>query len=630
MKKELIKDNFYEAVNNSWLEKAEIPGDQPQVSAFLELHLDIEKTLMNLTNKWSQDQSGLNDNLVKFINVYHKAVDFAKREELGTKPIKPVIKRIEELSSLKELETNFKDLEFGGVSIPFGFNVMQDFLNSQNQVMYFGLSGLLLPDTSYYHQEEQKKQLLGLWQHTTKDILKLYGLAEETIDKLIKETIAFDSLLVPVTKSSVEQADYVKMYNPLTISEVNDKVKTINLVNLANSLLSEKIDKLVVVNLEAINEFDNIFKEENFEIIKSWMIVKTYLNYTSEFNEALRVAGGAFMRALSGAKEAQNADKAAFNKAYNYFSQEVGLYYGINYFGPKAKADVEMMVREMIEVYKERIKANLWLEEVTKQKAIKKVNTLTVLVGYPEELPKYYDLIEITENDTLLDIRLKVSKLIMLDNFSKYNQAPNKKLWSMPASMVNAYYNPFNNQIVFPAAILQKPYYSIDQSASANFGGIGAVIAHEISHAFDNNGAKFDENGSLNDWWTEKDVKAFAEKQQEMIELFDGVETGFGKCNGVLTVSENIADSGGLRAALEASKTHQDHSYEDFFKNWASVWRQKTHQEYAALLLTVDVHGPAILRTNLQLSNLPEFQDFYQLTEEDKMYLAKDKMVTIW
>ncbi len=155
-------------------------------------------------------------------------------------------------------------------------------------------------------------------------------------------------------------------------------------------------------------------------------------------------------------------------------------------------------------------------------------------------------------------------------------------------------------------------------------------MAHEISHAFDNNGAKFDENGSLNNWWTDEDLKAFDQKAKDMIALFDGVETGFGPCNGELTVSENIADSGGIRCALEASRKREDHSFEEFFKNWASVWRNKSSVEYSQLLLRVDVHGPSILRANMQLSNLPEFQEFYQITESDQMYLPKEKMVSIW
>lgn len=630
MKKELLKDNFYEAVNHSWLEKSVIPSDKPAISAFLELHLDIEKTLLELANKWSMDQTGLNDNLLKFVKVYNKANDFKLREENGTLEIKKVINVLNDVNSLKYLEDNFKELDLSGLSLPFGFSVMQDFLNSNNQVLYFGLAGLILPDTSYYEKEETKNQLLGLWKHTTTEVLKLYGLDDDLINKLINDTLKLDSLLKPVTKSSVERADYVKNYNPLTKDEVLSKNLNVNLVELANKVVNDNVDKIVFMNLDALNKFNDIFNEDNFEIIKSWIKLNTYLKYTGEFTESLRVAGGAFSRALSGIKEAEVKEKAAFNKAYGYFNQVVGLHYGLTYFGSEAKKDVETMVNEMILVYKERIKVNDWLREETKEKAIKKLDTITVLVGYPDELPKYYDKLDVLDSDSLLDIRLKNSKLLALDNYEKYNKEPNRNLWGMPASMVNAYYSPLNNQIVFPAAILQKPYYSKDQHVSANFGGIGAVIAHEISHAFDNNGAKFNEFGSLKDWWTKEDLEAFEEKQKAMVELFDGLETGYGPCNGVLTVSENIADSGGLRAALEASKRHSEHSYDEFFINWARVWRQKAQDEYRKLLLTVDVHGPAILRANMQLSNMPEFQDHYKLDKKDKMYLDKKKMVSIW
>lgn len=630
MKKDLIKSNYYEAVNGAWLQKAEIPNDQPSMSAFLELHLGIEKTLMELGEKWLEDSQGLNNNLQKFLIVFQKARDFSKREQLGTSPINSLIEKVSKLQNLGDLEANFYDFELGGVESPFGYSVMEDFLDSKNQVMYFGVSGLILPDTSYYAKEETKAQLLGLWQDSTTTVLKLYGLEEGYIQKLIADTIKFDSLLVPITKSRVEEADYVKMYNPVKREDIVQKIQNFNLMSLADALVKTEVDQLIIPNLDVIAKFDEIFSPTNFEIIKSWMIVNNYLKFSGEFTENLRVAGGVFSRALSGTKEAQAQEKAAFYKAYNYFSQIVGLYYGETYFGAEAKKDVETMVQEMINVYKSRIQTNDWLQESTKVMAIKKLETLHVLVGYPDELPKYYDLYEVLDTDTLFDFRLKVARIRAIDNFEKYHKAPNRKLWSMPASMVNAYYNPFGNQIVFPAAILQKPYYSRHQSISENFGGIGAVIAHEISHAFDNNGAKFDENGSLNNWWTEEDLKAFEDKQKAMIDLFEGVETGYGPCNGLLTVSENIADSGGIRCALEASKSHKDHNLELFFKNWARVWRQKAHPEYLKLLLTVDVHGPSILRANVQLSNLEEFQNYYDIKGEDKMYLDKTKMVSIW
>lgn len=633
MDKSKIKSNFYEAVNGEWLEKAVIPGDQPSISAFLELHLGIEKTLMDLTLSWEKDPTLLNENLKKFIKLYQMTKDFSKRNELGTKPFHVILDKIKSLRNIKDLEKYYVDLTLDGIEMPFGFAVMQDFMNSNNQVLYFGAADLFLPDTSYYKDEKTKAQLMGLFTGTTTQLLSLYEFSKEEIETLMHDALAFDALLVPVTKSSVEKADYVKMYNPLDKEEVIKVSQNFDIMGNAEKLVKEQVNQLIITNLGFINAFDHIINEENFPLIKAWMIVSNAIKFSSELTDEIRMAGGAFGRALSGIKEAQHKDKFAFYQAYNRFSQIVGLYYGENFFGPAAKQDVKTMVFEMMGVYKDRITHNLWLNEKTKEKAIKKLSTLTVHVGYPDELPPYYDMFDIKgyeEGSDLVQERLAMTRIINQFNFEKYNKEPNKNIWGMPASMVNAYYSPTNNQIVFPAAILQRPYYSIDQTPSENYGGIGAVMAHEISHAFDNNGAKFDEFGSLNNWWTDEDLAAFNQKSKDMITLFDGVETGYGVCNGELTVSENIADSGGLRCALEASKKGDYHNFDEFCQNWVRVWRNKSSIEYSQLLLRVDVHGPSILRANMQLSNLPEFHTYYQTTEDDPMYLAHEKMVSIW
>lgn len=628
-----LKSNYYEAVNNEWIDKAVIPGDQPTMSAFLELHLVIEKTLMDLASKWEKDSQGLNENLKKFIKLYQMTKDFDKRDALGVKPFETILSRLKDLKNLKDLEKACVDFTLESINTPFDFSITQDFMNSNNQVLYFALTDLFLPDTSYYQDEETKKQLIGLFTMTTNQLLSLYGFSQEESNKLIQEALAFDERLVPITKSSVEKADYVKEYNPFSKEEVKVLSKNFDLISVAEALVKENVDQLIVTNKDYMNHFDSVIKEDNFNLIKSWMIVSNVLSFSSLLTNEIRIAGGAFGRALTGTQEARSKDKFAFYQAYHRFDQVVGLHYGETYFGPAAKKDVKTMVHEMIDIYQEQLTKNTWLEEQTKEKALKKLSTLTVHVGYPDELPTYYDQYVIKgydEGSNLVNERLSISRIFNTYQFSKYNKVPNKNVWEMSASDVNAYYNPFNNQIVFPAAILQAPYYSIHQSPSENFGGIGAVIAHEISHAFDNNGAKFDETGSLNNWWTDADIEAFSRKAKDMIDLFEGVETGYGPCNGELTVSENIADSGGLRCALEASKKNEAHNYDDFFKNWARVWREKSSIEYHQLLLKVDVHGPAILRVNMQLRNLQEFQEFYQINEKDEMYLPQEKMITIW
>ena len=284
----------------------------------------------------------------------------------------------------------------------------------------------------------------------------------------------------------------------------------------------------------------------------------------------------------------------------------------------------------MIEVYKNRLAQNDWLTPETRDKAIVKLNVIKPYIGYPDELPERYSRKVVDENLTLFENAQKLSQIDIAYSWSKWNQPVDYKEWGMPAHMVNAYYNPQKNLIVFPAAILQAPFYDLHQSSSANYGGIGAVIAHEISHAFDTNGASFDENGSLNNWWTEHDYQAFTERTQKVIDQFEGQDSYGAKVNGKLTVSENVADLGGIAAALEAAKKEADFSAEEFFTNFARIWRMKGREEYMKLLASVDVHAPAKLRTNVQLPNFDDFFTTFDVQEGDGMWRSPGDRVIIW
>lgn len=270
------------------------------------------------------------------------------------------------------------------------------------------------------------------------------------------------------------------------------------------------------------------------------------------------------------------------------------------------------------------------LKKETIDKAITKLNVITPHIGYPDKLPETYAKKQIDENLSLVENVSNLSKITIAYSWSKWNKPVDQTEWHMPAHMVNAYYNPQQNQIVFPAAILQAPFYSLEQSSSANYGGIGSVIAHEISHAFDTNGASFDEHGSLNNWWTQEDYDAFKERTNKVVEQFDGIDFAGGKINGKLTVSENVADLGGLSAALEAAKSDDDFSAEAYFTNYARIWRMKARDEYMQLLLSVDVHAPGKLRTNVQLPNFDDFFETFGIKEGDGMWRAPKDRVIIW
>ena len=253
-----------------------------------------------------------------------------------------------------------------------------------------------------------------------------------------------------------------------------------------------------------------------------------------------------------------------------------------------------------------------------------------VKMGYPDKVLDIYHELVFDENDSLFDIVCNIDRIRILDSLNKLNKPTNPDEWAMPGHMVNACFNPFVNDITFPAAILQAPFYSIKQSRSENLGGIGAVIGHEISHAFDNNGAMCDENGNINNWWTEEDMNRFNAKIEEMVEQFDGIELPWGKVNGRFIVSENIADNGGVAVTLDIMSRTENVSYEEYFSNWAKIWCMKAKPEYLQLLLNLDVHGPSVLRANMPPRNFKEWYETFDVKETDKMYIEPSKRVVIW
>ena len=251
-------------------------------------------------------------------------------------------------------------------------------------------------------------------------------------------------------------------------------------------------------------------------------------------------------------------------------------------------------------------------------------------MGYPDKVEEYYDEFVVDPSLTVLETVVTLQKIALLYYIKQYKDPVDHSRWGMPGHMVNACYNPAANDITFPAAILQPPFYSIKQTRSENLGGIGAVIGHEISHAFDNNGSLFDEKGNLKDWWTKEDFKRFKASTKAMIKEFEGIELPWGKVNSELIVSENIADNGGMAVTIDLVEKTPDGNFEEYFKNWARVWCRKAKPEFSALLLSIDVHAPAILRANMQPRNFPQWYETFGVTKKDQMYLAPNKRVVIW
>lgn len=631
-----IKDDLYLGVNGDWLKTAKIPDDKPTTGGFADLADNIEKTLMKDFGEMLDGSVEPNNVLLaNFIAYYQLATDYDARNQAGFEPLKPVLKQVTDLADYADLQAHLVDFAKQGVGSIFGVGVAPDMKDTKHNVLWAESPSLILPDTTYYADgNEAAPKLLTVFRSMMMKLLAQAGFEEAEATTILDQMISLDAKFAAHEKSSEEMADYPKQYNPQTIAEFGEHSTVLDLAAYVNEALDGRANKVIVSDPKFYDAVNEIVTADNFAEVKSWLIVSAVRNAASTLTDDARVISGEFSRALSGSKAAFNPQKGAFYLAYHQFRMVVGDYYARKYFGAKAKADVMEMVHRMINVYKQRLTNNDWLSESTRKQAVVKLDTLIPNVGYPDKIDPLYAQFVVksaAEGGTLFENATRFHAIVVQNNFDEIDHEVDRTMWQdMDPAMVNAYYDPSSNIIVFPAAILQAPFYSLQQTASQNFGGIGAVIAHEISHAFDNNGAQFDEYGNMHDWWEEKDLTHFKELTQAMIDEFDGLELAGSKVNGKLVVSENVADQGGLSCALEAAKEDADFSAQEFFKNWGKVWCMKASVEYQQLLLSIDVHAPAKLRANVQAQNLDDFYAAFDVKEGDGMWLAPEKRVHIW
>lgn len=632
MEKVRIQDDLYNYVNGEWLETAVIPDDKPTTGGFSILNDEVEKLMIDDLDKMEASQKFPNEHMKWAIKLYSAVKDVKRRKKDGIRPALKALKTIEKLNNVNNLNKHLSEFVLKGYPLPFVISVDENMKDTSHYCLNIAGPSVILPDATFYKEDkkEQKEQLIALWSNMAKEILSKTKLSEDEINAYIKDTLEFDERLAKLVKTSEEWSEYTKIYNPMKLSKVCSLVKPIKFKKLVLDLFGELPEVVIVNEPRYFKGFKEVFNVESFEIYKHWAYVTELVGSCSILSEELRELGGTYKRALSGIKSMSNVSKFAYNFTSSFYSEVLGYYYGDTYFGKAAKADITSIVMDIIDTYKERIKKNDFLEEATKEKAILKLSTMRVKMGYPDKVDPYYDRLVFNTDASLYDIVTELTQIRNKYRFSLLTQEVNRDKWVMPGHMVNACYNPSLNDITFPAAILQPPFYSIKQTKSTNLGGIGAVIGHEISHAFDNNGAKCDELGNLNNWWTKEDNKRFNNKTKAMIKEFDQIELPWGKVNGKFTVSENIADNGGMAVTLEIMSKMKDKSYEEYFMNWGRVWCMKAKEEYLKLLLSVDVHGPAILRANMQPRNFDEWYETFNVKKTDKMYLPVNKRVHIW
>ncbi|GHU70542.1 peptidase M13 [Clostridia bacterium] len=629
------RTDFYAAVNADWLASAEIPDDKYVIGGFGDLIYEVRDTLMADFTAMVADKTVPDDpRLAEFLKLYELAEDFDTRNADGLTALAEYLKPITSLTSLADLQSHYAELALAGATLPFDIVPDQDLADPNAKAIYFAPPSLILPDPAYYAEDNAAgAYLLSMYADTTRQLFVLAGYSDEEAAAIMNEAVAFDALLVPTAMDAEAQSNIANLYNPRNLSELAASIKNMDIITPVTELFGTAPDQVVVLNTKFTDAMDSVVSEENFPLIRSWMVmnqIRMLAKYTSE--EAMELLA-AYVNVITGQSVSTPKDQQAYTDASGMFSEVVGLYYAHEYFGEQAKADVTAMVENMIEVYRQRIQSNDWLESATKERAIRKLDTMTLRIGYPDRIDPLYDDMKIVgkaEGGTFIGNMDALYKQTYAEVYRRYTEPNDKELWDMSADTVNAGYNAAKNMIQFPAAILQAPFYSLDQTPSENYGGIGAVIAHEISHAFDPNGAQFDENGGMVNWWTEADYEQFTAKAQLMAEVFDGLPFAGTTVNGQLTVTENVADAGGLACALQVVKSLPEYDLSEFFINFARIWRSVARPEYQQLLITIDVHAPDKLRANVQLGLVDEFYEVFGVQEGDPMYRAPEDRVKIW
>ncbi|MBS6882116.1 MAG: S-layer homology domain-containing protein [Clostridiaceae bacterium] len=626
-----LKDDFYASVNKDWLDSSVIPAGQSSTGTLYEKMYDTEP-LNNLIERTVANPVG--EDAQRIAALYTNILDWNARNMAGIEPIRPYLEAAEAAQSVDEVMEVKKQLaeELAGNAL-VGFTLSADAKDSTRYTVGFSAFSPSLSKDTYANGGSQKDAYLTYIQ----TLFEIGGADEASAAADAQRVWEMEKELSTHALDRQDYGNVDKTYNVYTMDELKSLYPTLDLDDIyAQSGLARSDDQIVVSDIGLLEASPKYFTEEHLTDLKAYLRLTILAGYGGMLSQDFQDASDAYQEAFLGISGTLSDEALATQLVQQYLSDELGRLYAAEYFSEEAKADVEDMVYDFIDIYESRIRSLDWMSDATKAKAIEKLDALGVKVGYPDE-GKWNDYFKgvtlktADEGGSYFDNIITLLKAQQQMLIKWQGQPVNKGLWPMAAYTVNACYVPSSNEIVFPAGILQAPLYDVNASREENLGGIGYIIAHEITHAFDNNGAKYDKNGNAADWWTAEDYAAFQQLCDEVTAFYDGVEAAPGiTCNGALTLSENIADLGAAQCILEAVQRETNPDLKAMFRAMANTWCSTMPRETAAYYTTVDVHAPDKLRANRVLQTLDAFYTTFGITEGDGMWIAPEDRVAIW
>ncbi|MFB9283600.1 M13 family metallopeptidase [Pseudoclavibacter helvolus] len=637
-------DDLFRHTNGKWIAATEVPAYLPAYGSFIQLREDAEKAVLDILESGKDAEPG--SELRKAADAYAAFMDEEKLEALGFDPVRPDIDRALAASTINEFLHVLGDLERTGLGSFVSAYVYPDLKSPAEYALYFEQSGLGLPDESYY-REEQYAEIREQYKAHIARMLDLAGLADA--EERAERVFALETRIAALHWDVVKSREAELAYNPRTFDELSAAYSNVDFAGWTSrwGAPAGALDRVIVRQPDFFEGVAGLLTEDHLTAWREWLVWGIASQYSGILAPSVSAANFEFYgKTLQGTPEQRERWKRGTGHAEGKLPEAIGKAYVERHFSPTAKAKMLELVGYLTGAYRASITELEWMSPETRERALDKLEKFVTKIGYPDRWRDYSDL-EIKDDDVVGNSR-RASVYEAAYEFAKLGTPVRRDEWMMPPQTVNAYYSPGENEIVFPAAILQLPFFDEHRDPAANFGAIGAVIGHEIGHGFDDQGSKYDGDGRLEDWWTSDDRTAFEQRTRALIDQYNELSpegTEGRKVNGELTIGENIGDLGGLGIAWKAYRAYSadagfspdDKNVIDgltaaqrFFLSWAQAWQQKARPEYAKLLLAVDPHSPAEFRCNQIVRNVDAFYDAFDVTENDALWLAPEARVTIW
>ena len=636
------QDDFYNFVNGTWMKTAVIPSDKSTWGSFNKLAEDTDNNSMTILNSLLSEKFAEGSEGKKIQDLYGTYMNMDKRNADGINPIKGDLAKIDGIKSISDLQNYLIEATKNGENPFYGWEIDADLKDSKMNAVYLGNASLGMGRD--YYQKDNPKNAEAMAEYTKYVASMLDVLGYKNSATTAQNIVKFEKSIAKTYLTNEQIRDATLQYNPKTMTELSTMVKNVNLPKYL-AAVGVKTDKVIVGELNYYKNLDQFINQKNLPLIKDYMKFHLLSGSASYLSKNLDEQKFNFYgKYLRGQQEQRAQNKRGFELINGVLGEAFGKLYVEKYFPAEAKSQMVELIGYLKKSFATHINNLAWMSPVTKEKAMKKLNTFTVKVAYPDKWKDYSKLqFEAAENGGSLYKNLQnYTAWQYQKDLDKIGKPVDKTEWGMSPQTVNAYYNPLNNEIVFPAAILQPPFFNPEADAAINFGGIGAVIGHEMTHGFDDSGAQFDAEGNLVDWWTAEDKANFEKATKSLAAQYDSYEPVKGThVNGTFTNGENIADLGGVNISYDALQMYlKDHGNpglisgysqdQRFFMSWATVWR--TLQKEAALInqIKTNEHAPGLYRAFGPLVNTDAFYKAFDVKEGDKHYKKPEERIKIW